>query len=46
LSPRSKDLLTLSEVSRRTGISMPTLQKYKKQNADEIPSVGEGRKQR
>lgn len=39
-------LLTLSEVSRRTKISMPTLQKYKKLHADRIPSVGEGRRQR
>lgn len=40
------DLLTLTEVSKRTGISMPTLQKYKKQHAAQIPSVGEGRTQR
>lgn len=39
-------LLTLSEVSRRTGISMPTLQRYKKLYQDRIPSVGEGRRQR
>lgn len=46
MSPAKKKLLTLSEVSKRTGISMPTLQKYKKQHADQIPSEGEGRKQR
>lgn len=39
-------LLTLSEVSRRTRISMPTLQKYKKRYAARIPSVGLGRRQR
>src|SRR5687768_3766054 len=38
--------LTLTEVARRTGISMPTLQKYKKRFADRIPSVGKGRAQR
>jgi hypothetical protein len=42
----SGGLLTLSEVSRRTKISMPTLQKYKKQFASRIPSVGQGRRQR
>lgn len=39
-------LLTLSEVSKRTGISMPTLQRYKKEYQDRIPSEGQGRKQR
>jgi predicted DNA-binding transcriptional regulator AlpA len=39
-------LFTLSEVSQRTGISMPTLQRYKKTYQDRIPSVGMGRKQR
>ena len=46
MSARRRKLLTLSEVSKRTGISMPTLQKYKRENADELASVGEGRKQR
>ena len=46
MSPRPRKLLTMSEVSRRTGISMPTLQKYKKEHQDRIPSEGEGRKQR
>jgi DNA-binding transcriptional MerR regulator len=41
-----QDLLTLTEVSNRTGISMPTLQRYKKEFQDRIPSVGKGRKQR
>ena len=40
------ELLTLSEVSKRTKISMPTLQRYKKQYQRRIPSVGKGRKQR
>lgn len=43
---RGEELLTLSEVSNRTGISMPTLQRYKKNYQDRIPSVGKGRKQR
>ena len=42
----SRKLYTLSEVSRRTGISMPTLQRYKKLYQDRIPSQGEGRRQR
>lgn len=40
------ELLTLTEVSNRTGISMPTLQRYKKEYQSRIPSVGRGRKQR
>jgi predicted DNA-binding transcriptional regulator AlpA len=39
-------LYTLSEISHHTGISMPTLQRYKKTYQDRIPSVGTGRKQR
>lgn len=39
-------LYTLSEISSRTGISMPTLQRYKKLYQGRIPSVGQGRKQR
>ena len=39
-------LYTLSEISQRTGISMPTLQRYKKLYQDRIPAVGQGRKQR
>ena len=42
----AKKLLTLTEVSKRTKISMPTLQRYKKLYQDRIPSEGEGRKQR
>ncbi|MGD2115210.1 MAG: helix-turn-helix domain-containing protein [Acidobacteriota bacterium] len=41
-----KKLYTLTEVSKKTGISMPTLQRYKKSYQDRIPSVGEGRTQR
>ncbi|HEV2854709.1 MAG TPA: helix-turn-helix domain-containing protein [Thermoanaerobaculia bacterium] len=39
-------LYTLSEISQKTGISMPTLQRYKKTYQGRIPSVGQGRKQR
>jgi DNA-binding transcriptional MerR regulator len=39
-------LYTLTEVSKKTGISMPTLQRYKKSYQDRIPSVGKGRTQR
>ena len=39
-------LYTLTEVASKTGISMPTLQRYKKLYQERIPSTGEGRKQR
>jgi predicted DNA-binding transcriptional regulator AlpA len=39
-------LFTLSDISQKTGISMPTLQRYKKLYQGRIPSVGTGRKQR
>lgn len=39
-------LLTLTEVAKRTNISMPTLQRYKKLYQNRIPSEGSGRKQR
>src|SRR3954466_5124770 len=39
-------LYTLSEISQKTNISMPTLQRYKKLYQGRIPSVGTGRKQR
>lgn len=47
-SRRSKKeaLYTLTEVAKKTGISMPTLQRYKKAYQTRIPSVGKGRKQR
>lgn len=41
-----RELLTLSEVSERTGISMPTLQRYKKNHQDRLPTVGKGRTQK
>lgn len=43
---RSDTLYTLTEVAKKTGISMPTLQRYKKNYQDRIPSVGKGRRQR
>jgi excisionase family DNA binding protein len=39
-------LLTLTEVSKRTGISMPTLQRYKKLYQRRLETVGKGRTQR
>ena len=41
-----KKLMTLSEVSLRADVSMPTLQKYLREHADDIPWVGEGRRRR
>src|SRR6186713_740206 len=41
-----RKLYTLSEISSRTGISMPTLQRYKKMYQSRIPAEGKGRKQR
>lgn len=43
---KSSELLTLTEVSKKTGISMPTLQRYKKLYQSRIPSQGKGRTQR
>lgn len=40
------ELFTLTEVSEHTGISMPTLQRYKKNYQKRIPSKGKGRRQR
>ncbi len=39
-------LYTLTEVAKKTQISMPTLQRYKKLFQDRIPSRGQGRSQR
>ncbi len=39
-------LYTLTEVAKRTSISMPTLQRYKKLYQSRIPSKGTGRSQR
>ena len=46
MAEAAEPLLTLTEVSSRTGISMPTLQRYKKLYQSRIPSVGKGRSQR
>lgn len=43
---RAPKLYTLTEVSKKTGISMPTLQRYKKLYQSRIPSEGTGRSQR
>jgi len=45
-SQSDERLYTLSDISQKTGISMPTLQRYKKLYQGRIPSVGSGRKQR
>src|SRR4029450_3070023 len=45
-STQQGKLYTLSEISQRTGISMPTLQRYKKMYQARIPAEGKGRKQR
>lgn len=42
----NEKLYTLTEVSKLTNISMPTLQRYKKHFQDRIPSRGTGRTQR
>lgn len=39
-------VLTLRQVRERTGISLPTLYRYKREYRDRIPAVGEGRLQR
>lgn len=44
--PGGEKLYTLTEVSKKTNISMPTLQRYKKLYQSRLPSVGRGRKQR
>ncbi|MEM9292059.1 MAG: helix-turn-helix domain-containing protein [Acidobacteriota bacterium] len=41
-----QDLLTLTEIKERTGISYPTLSRYVRQDPDRFPSVGEGRRRR
>lgn len=42
----ARKMYTLTEVSKKTGISMPTLQRYKKSYQARIPSEGSGRTQR
>ena len=39
-------LLTLTEVARMAGVSIPTAQAYKRKYQDRLPSSGNGRKQR
>ncbi len=39
----SQKLYTLTELSQVTGISMPTLQRYKEKYKSRIPSLVEGR---
>lgn len=45
-SRKTAKLLTLSEVSKKAGISMPSLLVYKKEFQGRIPAVGKGRSQR
>lgn len=45
-SQAAEQLYTLTQVSEKTGISMPTLQRYKKLYQNRIPSKGSGRSQR
>jgi DNA-binding transcriptional MerR regulator len=39
-------LYTLTELGKAAGVSMPTMQRYKKEYQDRIPSQGQGRRQR
>lgn len=43
---RTEKLYSLAEVSRKTGISLASLRRYRALHADRIPSQGEGRRQR
>jgi DNA-binding transcriptional MerR regulator len=43
---KSEDLLTLTEISKRTGISYPTLSRYVKQYGSRLKSKGKGRSRR
>ena len=43
---RTKRLLTLSAIHRKTGIAMATLAKYVRQASAKFPSVGRGRRRR
>lgn len=42
----TRKLYTLTEVAKRTGISMPTLQRYKRLYQARLPAQGKGRRQR
>lgn len=44
--PSQSELLTLTEISKRTGISYPTCINYVKRHLDRIPHVGSGRRRR
>lgn len=46
LRPQQDELLTLTEISKRTGISYPTCINYVKRHLDRIPHVGTGRRRR
>ena len=46
MAKKKEKLYTLTQVSKRAGVSMPTLQRYKREYSDRISSVGEGRLQR
>ncbi len=41
-----RKLLTLGELAQRAGVSMSTVNRYKKHHAERIPSEGEGRRMR
>jgi hypothetical protein len=43
---RQKTLYSLLDVKKKTGISYPTLIKYARDYADQIPAVGKGRNRR
>lgn len=43
---RSTSLLTVGQISERTGISYPTLMRYIRDHGDRLPSEGEGRARR
>ena len=44
--PKPSNLLTLTEISQKTGISYPTCINYVKRHLDRIPHVGTGRRRR
>jgi hypothetical protein len=46
VKPRRAEMLTLTEISNRTGISYPTCINYVKKYLDRIPHVGSGRRRR
>lgn len=45
-APRSTSLLTVGQISERTGISYPTLMRYIRDHSHRLPSEGEGRARR